>query len=120
MNEELRKRFLNELADHFQGIYVCTRVWSAWSYSTMNIEDFYLLCEDEDFIESIFLILKENEINQDIVVSQIENYEAFFNVDIENNFESNLFQDDWLEYVDINGLCDFLNIYKLKNNFNNF
>jgi len=120
MNKELKETFLNELADHFQDIYVCTRIWSAWSYSTMELEDFYLLCDDEDFIQSVFNILKENKINQDVVISHIENFEAVYNFDIEENFQSNLFHEDWLNYVDIEEFCKFLNTYKLKSNFENF
>lgn len=120
MNQELKKQFVLELADHFPDIYVCSRIWSSWSYSTMEVDDFYLLYEDEDFIESIFQILKENKIDQDTVISYIENFEAFYNFDIEENFQSNLFHEDWLNYVDLEELCKFLNTYKLKFNVEKF
>lgn len=39
--------------EHFQQIYVCTRVWSAWSYGTMTEEDFTEVFYDTDLVNDI-------------------------------------------------------------------
>lgn len=40
-------------------IYACSRVYSAWSYGTMGLDDFSLASEDEDIVESVVDIVLE-------------------------------------------------------------
>ena len=40
-------------------LYVCERVWSAWSYGTMSQDDFGLAREDDFIIEDIVEAIKK-------------------------------------------------------------
>lgn len=53
-NAELRVRLQHALLAELGGTYDCTRVWSAWSYGTMDQDDFVpVLDRLEELIETI-------------------------------------------------------------------
>lgn len=69
--------------EHFQQIYVCTRVWSAWSYGTMTEEDFTDVCYDTDLVNDIVssvmntycdlqALAEKNNINQSVFVDNVK------------------------------------------------
>jgi len=39
--------------------YACTRVWEAWSYGTMTEDDFVPMDEDEDIVNDLKTLIKE-------------------------------------------------------------
>ena len=116
--------FKYKLGDFFMDIYICERTWSGWSYNTMSKDDFYLLADDENFIETIIEILHLDKINDSIICEYIEDYEAHYNCDIENCFSSEYFDDCWLAFVDFDELVKYLNkfksLYKIQNTINHF
>lgn len=89
--------------------YVCTRVWSAWSYNTMSKDDFIPIQEDEDLLEEMLFDFKnhikskENKITLENIDDYYNNfqYEIYYNSDIDNYFESYYFKNDYLSYVDL-------------------
>ena len=75
----LKKQLEPFLSEAFQNIYYCERVWSAWSYNTMSIEDFSPIFEDEDiFNEIVESIIELNILNLDNLISILENYNEFY------------------------------------------
>lgn len=54
------------IRDHLHDVYLCSRVWEAWSFGTMTADDFYHAADDEEFISEIAdaailaLLSKEN------------------------------------------------------------
>ena len=54
-DEELREAFAQNLG----GTYVCTRVWSAWSYGAMSEDDFYPASESDDLLDSLVLVVRQ-------------------------------------------------------------
>jgi len=116
VKKELAKNeFDIQMQSTFKRCYSCTRVWSAWSYDTMSQDDFNEMAfGDEAFdefynhlhkmlchfkIESIeyFIAVIENQLNQ---------YELFYNEDIESRFDSIYFDNDIFNYLDIATLYD--------------
>lgn len=95
----------NILQENFQDIFSCTRVWSAWGYGTMSLEDFIPFSEDEEALDEIVDNIVSNKLKTvDEVSAVFENYEMYYNSDIDNNFESHCFHDDYLEYVDLDNV----------------
>ena len=80
----------------------------------MSIDDYFPFSEDDDFIDGLYnLIIEEKNLNVTSIESYCENFEGYYNSDIENKFQSNLFHDDYLEYIDIE---QFLEEIELANN----
>lgn len=48
-DEQMRDAFAHALTD----VYVCTRVWSAWSYGTMTEDDFSPASECDEVLDSL-------------------------------------------------------------------
>ncbi len=51
--EALRERLRYAIADSLGDIYVCSRVWSAWSYGTMSEDDFAPAADDDDVLDNL-------------------------------------------------------------------
>lgn len=51
--EETQSALINIINEHFSQTYVCTRVWSAWSYGTMTEEDFTAVSEDSYLVNDL-------------------------------------------------------------------
>ena len=96
--------------DIFVDVYICTRVWSAWSYDTMSQDDFISL-NDTEFNQEFFdfLTTKEFVINQEELILFLSNYQGYYNSDFENRFAPECFKDNWLDFYDIE---EIFKIYK--------
>lgn len=94
----------------FSDVYVCNRVWSAWSYDTMSQDDFISL-NDTEFNQEFFdfLTTKEFVINQEELILFLSNYQGYYNSDFENRFAPECFNDHWLDFYDIE---EIFKIYK--------
>jgi len=94
----------------FSDVYVCNRVWSAWSYGTMSIDDFISL-DDTEFKQEFFdfLITKEFVINQEELILFLSNYKGYYNSDFLDSFASEYFNDNWLDFYSED---DIFNSYK--------
>jgi len=53
MNEELRQKAMDAVADELGDAYDCMRVWEAWSYGTMGPDDFWPVANSEDRVADI-------------------------------------------------------------------
>lgn len=53
MDEDIRERVQEAVAESMTGIYYCGRVWSAWGYGTMSRDDFSPAGEDDDIVANI-------------------------------------------------------------------
>ncbi len=93
--------------DLFSDVYVCNRVWSAWSYDTMTQEDFISL-NDTEFNQEFFdfLMTKEFVINQEELILFLSNYQGYYNSDFENKFAPECFHDDWLSFYSEDDIFD--------------
>lgn len=101
------------LENNMNDVYACTRVWSAWSYNTMSLDDFLPFKEDDELIADFKEFLdKKNNVTVDDLVEFFENYEGYYNEDIENNFESHCFHDDYLEYSNLEDMAEEINTLK--------
>ena len=101
------------LENNMNDVYACTRVWSAWSYNTMSLDDFLPFKEDDELIADFKEFLdKKNTVTIDDLVEFFENYEGYYNEDIENNFESHCFHDDYLEYSNLEDMAEEINTLK--------
>lgn len=90
------------LMENFNDIYHCTRVWSAWGYNTMTHDDFVLFEEEDEALDEIVeKIITNKAQNIDDLQAIFENYEMYHNDDIDNNFDSNFFDSQYLDYVDL-------------------
>ncbi len=49
----LEEAIRDAVAAHMTSLYVCSRVWSAWSYGTMSQDDFRPAGEDDEVIQGI-------------------------------------------------------------------
>ena len=54
-DEELREAFAQNLSD----TYVCSRVWSAWSYGTMSEDDFSPASECDELLDSLVQAVRQ-------------------------------------------------------------
>jgi len=81
--QETESSLSSLIHEHFQQIYVCTRVWSAWSYGTMTEEDFTDVCDDTDLVHDIIssvmntyfdlqALAEKNNITQTVFVDNIK------------------------------------------------
>jgi hypothetical protein len=50
LKEDDRNYYLDKAIEILQDHYICTRVWSAWSYGTMTKDDFELAAENDDVV----------------------------------------------------------------------
>ena len=92
----------NILQENFQDIYSCTRVWSAWGYQTMSIDDFIPFSEDDEALNEVVDTIVDNKLKTiEDIYGVFENYQMYHNDNIDDNFESVFFHDDYLEYVDL-------------------
>lgn len=97
-----------ELSYSFKGCYSCTRVWEAWSYGTMTVDDFQEFQKgDTAFDEAFSTIIKhikngEIKNTNDIIHFLENNYELFYNQDLEYDFSSEAFSYDYTSYLDYN------------------
>jgi hypothetical protein len=110
MNEQQ----ISELIENnMNDVFACTRVWSAWSYNTMSLDDFLPFKEDDELIADFKDFLdKKNNVTVDDLFDFFENYEGYYNDDIENNFESHCFHDDYLEYSNLEDMAEEINTLK--------
>jgi len=110
----MRDEKISELLENnMNDVYACTRVWSAWSYNTMSLDDFLPFKEDDELIADFKEFLdKKNTVTIDDLVEFFENYEGYYNEDIENNFESHCFHDDYLEYSNLEDMAEEINTLK--------
>ena len=82
------KNIAEIIENNMNDVYACTRVWSAWSYNTMSLDDFLPFKEDDELIADFKDFLdKKNNVTVDDLVGFFENYEGYYNDDIDNNFE---------------------------------
>ncbi len=107
------KNIAEIIENNMDDVYACTRVWSAWSYNTMSLDDFLPFKEDDELIADFKDFLdKKNNVTVDDLVEFFENYEGYYNEDIENNFESHCFHDDYLEYSNLEDMAEYINTLK--------
>lgn len=107
------KNIAEIIENNMDDVYACTRVWSAWSYNTMSLDDFLPFKEDDELIADFKEFLdKKNTVTIDDLVEFFENYEGYYNEDIENNFESHCFHDDYLEYSNLEDMAEEINTLK--------
>jgi valyl-tRNA synthetase len=110
MNEQ---QIAELIENNMNDVFACTRVWSAWSYNTMSLDDFLPFKEDDELIADFKEFLdKKSNVTVDDLVEFFENYEGYYNDDIENNFESHCFHDDYLEYCDMDTMANDINELK--------
>lgn len=58
LSEKQKEIIIDTVAETLgDDVFVCTRVWSAWSHGTMNENDFDLAAEDDDIVHDIAEIL---------------------------------------------------------------
>jgi len=116
---EAKKELDSALDNTFVDTYGCTRVWSAWSYNTMSQEDFVAYQSgDEAFDEmrdKLEFTLKTNRFNN--VEELVEffydtGHDLYFNDDIESNFNSDHFNSDYLDHIDLNPLFESIKKYQ--------
>lgn len=109
-NEALEK----EVGQSFENIYSCTRVWSAWSYNTMTTDDFAPFEKGDEAFDEFVTELKKSLLTEkidtadkfyDLVEKHICNYALYYNEDMDRNFDSHAFKEDFL------GETDLTNIY---------
>lgn len=95
----------------FEDCYSCCRVWSAWSYNTMSQDDFIPVSDDPDVLEEISesIVQKIND-NADFesILSVFDDYVFYYNNNIENNFDSMSFHEDYFDYIDVSSLKELL------------
>lgn len=110
---ESGEKLEQELSKSFNNVYSCTRVWSAWSYDTMTVDDFAPFEKgDEAFDEfstnfkAALLLEKIDNKDKfyDFIEKQVGVYELFYNDDL-NDFHSQAFSEDFL------GSLDFDDVY---------
>jgi hypothetical protein len=107
------KNIAEIIENNMNDVYACTRVWSAWSYNTMSLDDFLPFKEDDELIADFKDFLdKKNNVTVDDLVGFFENYEGYYNDDIDNNFESHCFHDDYLEYSNLDNMAEEINTLK--------
>lgn len=110
-----KNKIIDILQNEIIDIYSCTRVWSAWSYGTMSLDDFVPVNEDEEVLNEIAdQILDLKNISIDSISSVLENYQFFYNDNIEDNFESHLFHEDIFEHIDLEKITQDISILKNK------
>lgn len=106
---ETSKVFDKKFEEAFENCFACTRVWSAWGYNTMSLNDFIAFDRDDESFNEVrtevkkmlnATLYKEDEI-LNIIENLVTNYELFYNRDIENNFSSEYFSDDIFSYIDL-------------------
>lgn len=107
------KNIAEILENNMDDVYACTRVWSAWSYNTMSLDDFLPFKEDDELIEDFKNFLEQKDkVTVDELTGFFEGYEGYYNDNIEDNFESHCFHDDYLEYSDIENMAAEINEIK--------
>ena len=106
-----RRSIKNVISLYFEDVYSCTRCWSAWSWGTMAVDDFFPLSEDDELLDEIVLKL----LNYDIKNLTYENFEEIFdgytlyyNQNIFDNFENIHFSEDFLDHVNLDYLISEL------------
>lgn len=102
-------------SNHLDSVYSCTRVWSAWGYGTMSKDDFILFSEDDDIINEFKeFINSKNSIDIDALEDALAQYEGFYNPNIEDNFDSDCFDEDFLSHCDLEAMANDINSMKQK------
>lgn len=110
----------NIIRENFGEVYLATRVWSAWSYGTMSVDDFVPLSEDEYIIDELTDKLIKSK-NKDEIYGAFQEYELYYNNDIENDFNPDSFDDDWLydrDIVDMESISERIMSVIKKNKIN--
>ena len=51
MSDDLREQIREAIASNLTSVYLCGRVWSAWSYGTMSEDDFIPAVNSETFLD---------------------------------------------------------------------
>lgn len=120
--EMLKKEALDSMESVFKNCYSCTRVWSAWSYDTMTIDDFTPFDkDDESFLECFDSLIDSinntefisKEVFYDAVIDIISDYDLYYNDDIDNNFSSGSFNNDVFEEINLDDM--FISFREYKN-----
>lgn len=106
MNENFFEIF-EPFFDLFLDVYVCNRVWSAWSYDTMSTDDFISL-NNTEFNQDFFEFLKDKEfsISQEELISFLIQYKGYYNSDFEHKFAPECFHNDWLSFYSEDDIFD--------------
>jgi hypothetical protein len=117
---KLSDKLTTELPDFFDCIYFCNKNWNAWQNEYMEREDFCYIYEDSNFLKAIYEIIKEDNINEEVVISYLNNFDAFYNGSLYYNFEPECFHEDWLDYINFDAFLKYLKKLKLVLNISNF
>lgn len=108
-----KENFENKLESTFESIYSCTRVWGAWSYNTMGVDDFPPFQRGDEAFDEMSTHLKNILDNKkivsfdefvDVVTNVVCNYDLYYNSDIDHCFDSQYFHQDVLDYIDLTDL----------------
>lgn len=101
------------LNNAFDNVYSCIRVWAAWSYDTMTTEDFVPFQKGDEAFDEFSTNLKNSLIKEkidtpdkfyEIVEKHVSNYELHHNDDMDRNFHSNAFNQDFLGEIDLSAI----------------
>ncbi len=110
---DVEDKMIKQMERTFEGCYSCGRVWSAWSYGTMTVNDFYPFdSSDDSFKEAFDSLKKEISIEpfkniddfSDKFCKILENYELYYNENIDRYFNSGSFNSDFLGIIDVSDL----------------
>lgn len=53
LSEPLKQKLVEAIREQLKDALYCTRVWEAWSYGTMQEDDFVCLAEVDDYVEDM-------------------------------------------------------------------
>lgn len=118
---EVEDKIRDKMESVFEGCYSCGRVWSAWSYGTMSVDDFYPFSKGDESFEEVFDLIKKEVSKEpfknvdDFVnkfISIMENYNLYYNENIDRYFNSNSFNDDYLGIIDVSDLFNNFKEYQ--------
>lgn len=119
MNSELVEIF-SPFFNIFSDVYVCNRVWSAWSYETMTQSDFFKLTDD-DFCSDFFYFVQQFEykITPEQLLHFLEGYEAYYNSEFDYRFVQDDFDSCWIDLFAIEDLYTVYNACLIELNKHN-
>ncbi len=88
--------------EEFAYVFFCERVWSAWSYDTMTIDDFIPIFDDEELLdEFVNLVQVTKHLSFGDIEIFFEKIEAYYNSDIDYSFDKEYFAEDWIAYIEL-------------------
>ena len=115
MKEEIK----NILINNFDDLFICTRTWSAWSYATMTHDDFIPLVANSNLLDEITENLSYAT-DIDTIEEIFNDYNFYYNSDIDNNFYSQAFDDDWHSHYNVKHVFkSILDLNKISLKLNN-